>query len=219
MTIALPLTDFSSGRTDPRGDTTRRESRFRRRRQSWRTGYKSDYRNIANVIFPSNGCEPSHIGDSVYWLLLGSSWMEDGAVYERSIYILFRTVEFLSKNHYYGSACVETESAENQSRNRFNAKTFVRENRNKQQQSKFVIQLAYIAFTFVIYRRYIKIIFELHKLKLHFLFTYFSIYCHFLNKILRFMNQISLFNQSKPLQNVLHFFVCLFVRESNWERA
>lgn len=80
MTIALPLTDFSSGRTDPRGDTTQRESRFRRRRQSRRAGYKSDYRNIANVIFPASGCEPSHIGDSVYWLLLGSSWMKDGVV-------------------------------------------------------------------------------------------------------------------------------------------
>jgi len=63
MTIALPLTDFSSGRTDPRGDTTQRESRFRRRCQSRRAGYKSDYRNIANVIFPASGCEPSCIGD------------------------------------------------------------------------------------------------------------------------------------------------------------
>jgi len=80
MTIALPLTDFSSGRTDPRGDTTQRESRFRRRCQSRRAGYKSDYRNIANVIFPASGCEPSCIGDSVYWLLLGSSWMKDGVV-------------------------------------------------------------------------------------------------------------------------------------------
>lgn len=81
MTIALPLTDFSSGRTaDPHGDTTQRESRFRRRRQSRRAGYKSDYRNIANVIFPASGCEPSHIGDSVYWLLLSSSRMKDGVV-------------------------------------------------------------------------------------------------------------------------------------------
>lgn len=74
------LPDFSCGRRDPRGDTTRHESGFRRRRQSRRAGYKSDYRNIANVIFLASGCEPSRIGDSVYWLLLGSSWMKDGAV-------------------------------------------------------------------------------------------------------------------------------------------
>lgn len=77
---AIALPDFSSGRADPRGDTTRHESGFRRRRQSRRAGYKSDYRNIANVIFLASGCEPSRIGDSVYWLLLGSSWMKDGAV-------------------------------------------------------------------------------------------------------------------------------------------
>jgi len=63
---ALPLTDFFSGRMDPRGDTTRRESRFRRRCQSRHDGYKSDYRNIANVIFSASGRESSHIGDSVY---------------------------------------------------------------------------------------------------------------------------------------------------------
>lgn len=78
--IVLPFTDFSSGRMDPRGDRTRRESRFRRRCQSRHAGYKSDYRNIANVIFPASGCESSHIGDSMYWLLLGASWMKDGAV-------------------------------------------------------------------------------------------------------------------------------------------